>query len=346
MQSMVRTVFLAKPRGFCAGVVMAIDAVKEAAADARATGQGDLAVYHDIVHNRTVVQRLEDEHSVTFVEKLDELEQVRQQAAKQGRTIGTTVVFSAHGVSPFVRQRAAQLGLATIDATCPLVTKVHNEAKKYAAQGFHILLVGDSTRHQEVIGTRGEAPEQTTVVSVVGNRKHDPELADPLTVQVPDPDKVVVLTQTTLSVDDTNKTVQILKKRFPNMVVPPSDDLCFATKNRQDAVRQIAPNVDMFLVVTSTASSNGMRLLELAQDLTGNAHRIEYAADIQAEWLENATSVGITSAASTPDDLVQQVVEFFKAKNDQLQVVEEGEWEDIVFRKPRKVPPPQVAAAK
>jgi len=343
MHGMIEKLYLAKPRGFCAGVVMAIDAVKEAAEDARRAGEGDIAVYHDIVHNRTVVNRLEDDHGVTFVERLDDLEQARQEAAREGRNLGSTVVFSAHGVSPVVRHRAAQLGLTTIDATCPLVTKVHNEAKRYAAQGFHILLVGDSTRHQEVIGTRGEAPEQTTVVSVVGNRKHDADLADPLTVEVPDPDKVVVLTQTTLSVDDTMKTVGILKERFPNLVIPPSDDLCFATKNRQDAVRQMAPNVDTFLVVTSEASSNGMRLLELAQDLTGNAHRIESAADIRAEWLAEARSVGVTSAASTPDDLVQQVVAFFRHLNPAVELVEEGEWENIKFRKPRKVPPPEPA---
>ncbi|MFA5550379.1 MAG: 4-hydroxy-3-methylbut-2-enyl diphosphate reductase [Trueperaceae bacterium] len=342
---MIEKLYLAKPRGFCAGVVMAIDAVKEAAQEAKAAGTGDIAVYHDIVHNRTVVERLEDDHAVTFVERLDDLETARRKAAEAGRVIGDTVVFSAHGVSPVVRQRAAQLGLSTIDATCPLVTKVHNEAKRYAAQGYHILLVGDSTRHQEVIGTRGEAPEQTTVVSVVGNRKHDPDLQDPLTVTVPDPDKVVVLTQTTLSVDDTMKTVEILQQRFPNLVVPPSDDLCFATKNRQDAVRQMAPFVQAFLVVTSSASSNGMRLLELAQDLTGNAHRIESVADIRPEWLSGAASVGVTSAASTPDDLVQAVVAYFRHLNPEVQVVEEGEWENIVFRKPRKVLPPEPSTA-
>lgn len=321
---------------------MAIDAVKEAASEARAEGEGDIAVYHDIVHNRTVVERLEDDHGVTFVERLDDLEPVRQAAAREGRTIGSTVVFSAHGVSPVVRQRAAELGLTTIDATCPLVTKVHNEAKKYAAQGYHILLVGDSTRHQEVIGTRGEAPEQTTVVAVLGNRGSDPDLEDPRTVTVPDPGKVVVLTQTTLSVDDTMRTVELLKERFPDLVVPPSDDLCFATKNRQDAVRSIAPRTDVFLVVTSAASSNGMRLLELAEELTGRAHRIESAADIRPDWFEGATSVGVSSAASTPDDLVQGVVAYFRGLNPNLEVVEEGEWENIVFRKPRRVPPPAI----
>ncbi|MFO7546114.1 MAG: 4-hydroxy-3-methylbut-2-enyl diphosphate reductase [Trueperaceae bacterium] len=342
---MVDVLYLAKPRGFCAGVVMAIDAVRDAAAEAEAHGDGGLAVYHDIVHNRTVVERLEREHGVLFVEDLDDLESERGRARHEGRSIGSTVVFSAHGVSPRVRRRAAELGLSTIDATCPLVTKVHNEAKKYAAMGYHVLLVGDSTKHQEVIGTFGEAPDRTTVVSVLGNRKHDPELADPRTVTVPDPDKVVVLTQTTLSVDDTMKTVALLEERFPNLVVPPSDDLCFATKNRQDAVRAIAPAVDLFLVVTSTASSNGMRLLELAADLTGNAHRIEAVADIDEAWLDGVSSVGLSSAASTPDDLVQDVVAHFRARNANLRVVEEGEWEKIAFRKPKRVPPPADGAA-
>lgn len=318
---------------------MAIDAVKEAATEARAAGEGDIAVYHDIVHNRTVVERLEDYHRVTFVERLEDLEAARAAAAAEGRTIGSTVVFSAHGVSRVVRREANALGLTTIDATCPLVTKVHNEAKKYAAQGFHILLVGDSTHHQEVVGTLGEAPDQTTVVAVLGNRKHDPGLADPRTVTVPDPTRVVVITQTTLSVDDTMRTVDLLKERFPELVVPPSDDLCFATKNRQDAVRAIAEHADVFLVVTSAASSNGMRLLELAADLTGNAHRIESVKDLRPEWFAGATSVGLSSAASSPDDLVQEVVEYFRAANPDLEVVEQGEWENIVFRKPRKVAP-------
>lgn len=338
---MVETLHLAKPRGFCAGVVMAIQAVEEAARDLHAQGEG-LAVYHAIVHNDTVVGRLGAEHGVHFVEQLDELEPLRARAQTAGKPLAETVVFSAHGVSPAVRQGARELGLATIDATCPLVTKVHSEAKKYAREGFHILLIGDSSRHQEVIGTHGEAPDATTVVSVVGNRKHDPELADPETVQVPDSKKVVVLTQTTLSVDDVAKTIEILKNRFPALVIPPSDDLCYATKNRQDAVKAIAPNVDMFLVVTSDYSSNGMRLLELAADLTGNAKRIESAADLRPEWFEGVRSVGVTSAASTPDDLVQELVAYFRERNGNLRVVEEGEWENITFRKPKRVPAPQI----
>ena len=337
--TMVRTIYLAKPRGFCAGVVMAIEAVEEAADKLRADDQGDLAVYHAIVHNDTVVQRLEGGHGVHFVEDLEELAGLEQNALAKGGRVADTVVFSAHGVSPAVRRRADALRLYTIDATCPLVTKVHSEAKKYASLGYHILLIGDSTHHQEVVGTYGEAPECTTVVSVVGNRKHDPDLADSNTVDVPDPERVVVLTQTTLSVDDTAKTIDILRGRFPRLVVPSRDDLCYATKNRQDAVKTIAPHVDLFLVVTSDYSSNGMRLLELAEELTGNAKRIEGIADIDEVWLAGVRSVGLTSAASTPDDLVQDIVRFFRERNADLQVVEEGEWENITFRKPKRVAP-------
>jgi len=335
----IETVFLAKPRGFCAGVVMAIEAVERAAAAMRQAGQGELTVYHAIVHNDTVVERLERQSGVHFVEDLRDVPALEKSVRSQGAQLADTVVFSAHGVSPEVRRTADELGLHTIDATCPLVTKVHSEAKKYARLGYHILLIGDSTTHQEVIGTRGEAPERTTVVSVVGNRKHDPQLADPHTVEVPDPSRVVVLTQTTLSVDDTARTIEILARRFPALVVPARDDLCYATKNRQDAVRAIAGRVELFLVVTSDKSSNGMRLLELAEALTGQARRIESAADIDEAWLSGVGTVGITSAASTPDDLVSEVVEFFRARNPGLTVVEEGEWEEITFRPPQRVPP-------
>jgi 4-hydroxy-3-methylbut-2-enyl diphosphate reductase len=337
---MVERVYLAKPRGFCAGVVMAIETVERTSREMEQAGEGELTVFHAIVHNDTVVKRLERAHGTHFVEDLDDLEALGERAHDEGRRLSDTVVFSAHGVSPTVRHRAAELKLATIDATCPLVTKVHSEARKYAARGYHILLIGDTTTHQEVIGTRGEAPEQTTVVSVVGNRKHDPELADPHTVEVSDPSKVLVLTQTTLSVDDTMETIRILRKRFPEMIVPARDDLCYATKNRQEAVRRIADDVDLFLVVTSSFSSNGMRLLELAQALTGRARRVESVRDIEEAWLEGVRSVGITSAASTPDDLVQGIVGFFLERNPDLAVIEEGEWENITFRRPRRMPPP------
>ena len=337
---MVETLYLAKPRGYCAGVVMAIEAVENAATEMRQKDAGELAAYHAIVHNDTVVGRLEDEYGVHFVEDLDEVKRIELELADKDRRLSDTVVFSAHGVSPKVREQAATLGLATIDATCPLVTKVHSEAKKYAREGYHILLIGDSTRHQEVIGTKGEAPDATTVVSVVGNRKHDPDLADPLTVEVPDSERLVVLTQTTLSVDDVYKTIDILKERFPKLNVPPSDDLCYATKNRQDAVKTIAPNVDLFLIVSSDYSSNGMRLVDLAQDLMGNAQRIESVEDIKEDWLQNAKSVGVTSAASTPDDLVQAIRVLLEKRNPSMNIIEEGEWENITFRPAKRVPAP------
>ena len=319
---------------------MAIEAVEQFARELKKSGQGDLIVYHSIVHNDTVVEQLERTHGAHFVEDLDDIAALSEKSRNAGTDLSDTVVFSAHGVSPAVRRRAADLSLATVDATCPLVTKVHSEAKKYAARGYHILLIGDSTTHQEVVGTRGEAPQQTTVVSVVGNRKHDPQLADPRSVEVPDPDKVLVLTQTTLSVDDTMKTVEILRQRFPRMVVPARDDLCYATKNRQEAVRRIGRKVQLFLVVTSSYSSNGMRLLELATELTGNAQRVESVADLDESRLRGLSRVGLTSAASTPDDLVQGIVDYFRKLNPDLRVFEEGEWEDIDFRQPKRIPPP------
>lgn len=329
---MIEKVYLAQPRGFCAGVVMAIDAVKLAAKSASDANTGDLVVYHSIVHNDTVVGRLEREDGVRFVENLADLEKLKG--------AGDTVVFSAHGVSPALRHEAAARGLATIDATCPLVTKVHSESKRYASLGYQILLIGDSSNHQEIVGTFGEAPDQTTLVSVIGNRKFDAKMADPYTVTVPDPEKVIVLTQTTLSVDDTDKTVAVLKTRFPKLTVPSRDDLCYATKNRQAAVKQIAPKVDLFLVVTSTTSSNGMRLLELAELLTPRAERLDSLSDLQATWLKGVSAVGITSAASTPDDLVQEIIGFFRTQNPNLLVIEEGEPEDIEFRMPERVPAP------
>jgi 4-hydroxy-3-methylbut-2-en-1-yl diphosphate reductase len=327
---MVETVILARPRGYCAGVVMAIEALEEAATENKQTGEGDIVAYHAIVHNQTVVQRLEQQHKVRFVEDLAELEGMQGQ--------GNTVVFSAHGISPKVREEAQKRGLTTLDATCPLVTKVHSESKRYAALGYTILLIGDSSKHQEIIGTYGEAPENTVLVNVWGNKKFDPTMHDAHSVTIPDPDKCIVLTQTTLSVDDTDKTVEILKQRFPKMVIPSRSDLCYATKNRQAAVKVIAPQVDLFLVVSSLTSSNGMRLVELAESLTAEAYRVDSAEDIQPSWLENVKAVGITSAASTPDDLVWSIVEKLRQQNPNLVVREDGgEPEDIEFRKPSRV---------
>lgn len=341
---MVECLYLARPRGFCAGVVMAIEAVKKAAKELQ--DEGELVVYHAIVHNDIVVRRLQEEYRVHFVEDLAEVEQLREQLAKEGKKLSDTVVFSAHGIPPWLRTEAAQRNLHQIDATCPLVTKVHSEARRYAKEGYSILLIGDSADHQEIRGTRGEAPEQTILVAVHTHVGRDPRLADPHTVEVPDPQKVVVLTQTTLSVDDTLATIEILKRRFPKLLVPSRHDLCYATKNRQEAVKQIAPHVDLFLVLTSLASSNGMRLLELAKNLVGRAERINTVHDIQTEWLQGVRRVGITSAASTPDDLVQEVVAYFRGLNPQLEVIEEGQWEDIEFREPKRVSPQEVLAGQ
>lgn len=337
---MVERLYLAKPRGFCAGVVVAIEAVERAAKELR--DDGELVVYHAIVHNDIVVRRLQEAHRVHFVEDLAEVEPLREQLAKEGKKLSDTIVFSAHGIPPWLRTEAAQRNLHQIDATCPLVTKVHSEARRYAKEGYSILLIGDSADHQEIKGTRGEAPEQTILVAVHTHVGRDPRLADPHTVEVPDPQKVVVLTQTTLSVDDTLATIEILKRRFPRLLMPSRHDLCYATKNRQDAVKRIAPHVDLFLVLTSPTSSNGMRLLELAKNLVGRAERINTVGDIQTEWLQGVRRMGITSAASTPDDLVQEVVAYFRRRNPRLEVIEEGQWEDIEFREPKRVSPQEV----
>ncbi|WP_135257622.1 4-hydroxy-3-methylbut-2-enyl diphosphate reductase [Thermus caldilimi] len=334
MEQGLKRLYLARPRGFCAGVVMAIEAVERWAEALKE--QGELVVYHEIVHNRSVVERLQAK-GVHFVEDLAEVERLRQE-----RKLAGTLVFSAHGHPPQVRRQAAAMGLNVLDATCPLVTKVHTEARRYAQEGYWILLIGDSADHQEVKGTFGEAPERTILVAVHTHVGKDPRLADPQSVEVPDPERVVVLTQTTLSVDDTLATIEILKRRFPKLVVPKRKDLCYATQNRQEAVKRIAPHVDVFLVLTSPHSSNGMRLLELAQSLTGRAYRLETAQDLEEEWLWGAKSVGITSAASTPEDLVQELVALLKAKNPGLEVVEEGEWEEIAFREPRPLSPAEV----
>ncbi|WP_164835724.1 4-hydroxy-3-methylbut-2-enyl diphosphate reductase [Thermus tenuipuniceus] len=334
MDGGLERLYLARPRGFCAGVVMAIEAVERWAEVLKE--EGDLVVYHEIVHNRSVVERLRAK-GVRFVEDLAEVERLRQE-----RKLAGTLVFSAHGHPPQVRRQAAAMGLNVLDATCPLVTKVHTEARRYAQEGYWILLIGDSADHQEVKGTFGEAPERTILVAVHTHVGKDPRLTDPHTVEVPDPERVVVLTQTTLSVDDTLATIEILKRRFPKLVVPKRKDLCYATQNRQEAVKRIAPHVDVFLVLTSPHSSNGMRLLELAQSLTGRAYRLETAQDLKEEWLWGAKSVGVTSAASTPEDLVQELVALLKAKNPGLEVLEEGEWEEIAFREPRPLSPGEV----
>ena len=249
-------------------------------------------VRKQIVHNRHVVEDLEARGAV-FVEELDEV------------PTGSTVVFSAHGVSPAVHAEAAARGLKTIDATCPLVTKVHHEAKRFAGQGLQILLIGHAG-HEEVEGTTGEAPEHIQLV------QHPGDVDD---LVVADPDKVSWLTQTTLSVDETAETVARLRQRFPNLIDPPSDDICYATQNRQQAVKQIARHSDLVIVVGSQNSSNSVRLVEVALEAGAKAsHRVDNASEIDPSWLAGVNSVGVTSGASVPDDLVQGVLDYLQSQ--------------------------------
>jgi len=275
-----RRVLLAKPRGYCAGVDRAVQTVE------RALDHYGAPVYvrRQIVHNLHVVKSLESRGAV-FVE---ENEQVPE---------GAVVVFSAHGVAPEVHEQAAARSLTTIDATCPLVTKVHHEVKRFAAEDYDILLIGHEG-HEEVVGTSGEAPERITLVD-------GPEAVADLEVERPD--KLIWLSQTTLSVDETMQTVDALKAKFPLLQSPPSDDICYATQNRQAAVKQIAPQVDLFLVVGSSNSSNSVRMVEVALAAGAKtAHLVENADAIEQAWLDGVLSVGLSSGASVPEVLVQE----------------------------------------
>ena len=281
-QQSARRVLLAKPRGYCAGVDRAVQAVEVALELYGAP----VYVRKQIVHNTHVVAGLEKRGAI-FVEETAEVPE------------GAVIVFSAHGVAPQVRQEAESRNLRTIDATCPLVTKVHNEARRFAAQGYDILLIGHEG-HEEVVGTTGEAPEHIHLVD-------GPE--ESATAQVQDPAKVAWLSQTTLSVDETLQTVTELRKRFPLLVDPPSDDICYATQNRQAAVKQIAGESDVVLVVGSQNSSNSVRLVEVAKDAgAGASYLVEDASSIRPEWLANASTVGLSSGASVPEDLVEGVL--------------------------------------
>ncbi|NUW35301.1 4-hydroxy-3-methylbut-2-enyl diphosphate reductase [Nonomuraea sp. SMC257] len=277
-----RRVLVAKPRGYCAGVDRAVVAVEKALEQYGAP----IYVRKQIVHNTHVVQTLEAKGAI-FVEETDEVPE------------GEIVVFSAHGVSPAVHGEARQRGLRTIDATCPLVTKVHNEAKRFAAQDYDILLIGHEG-HEEVEGTSGEAPDHIQLVDgldAVGD------------VQVKDPSKLVWLSQTTLSVDETTETVARLKERFPTLIDPPSDDICYATQNRQVAVKEIAAQAELVIVVGSDNSSNSKRLVEVAKDHGADAaYLVDNASFIRDEWLEGVTTVGLTSGASVPEELVDEVL--------------------------------------
>jgi 4-hydroxy-3-methylbut-2-enyl diphosphate reductase len=278
-----KRVLLAKPRGYCAGVDRAVQTVEQALDLYGAP----IYVRKQIVHNRHVVSTLEARGAV-FVEENDEVPE------------GAIVVFSAHGVAPEVYEQARERNLKAIDATCPLVTKVHQEARRFAADGYEILLIGHEG-HEEVVGTAGEAPEHVRLVDGV-------DAADAVSVR--DPDKVVWLSQTTLSVDETMETVARLKQRLPLLQSPPSDDICYATSNRQQVVKQIAPQCDVVIVVGSRNSSNSVRLAEVA--LAGGArasYLVDYAHEISDAWLDGAETVGLTSGASVPDELVMQVLD-------------------------------------
>jgi 4-hydroxy-3-methylbut-2-en-1-yl diphosphate reductase len=278
---MPRTVLLAAPRSFCAGVERAIEIVEQALA------QRGRPVYvrKQIVHNAHVVADL-SERGAVFV---DELSAVPR---------GATVVFSAHGVSPAVRAEADRRGLRVIDATCPLVTKVHAEARRFAGRGDTVLLIGHAG-HEEVEGTLGEAPESTVLVQ---------DVAEAHTVEVPDADRVSYLTQTTLAVDETEEILAVLRDRFPALRGPGSEDICYATTNRQRALTAVAEDADLVLVVGSANSSNSVRLVELARRAGTRAERIEDAADIRDEWLDGVRVVGLTAGASAPPNLVDEVL--------------------------------------
>ncbi|MFD0482490.1 4-hydroxy-3-methylbut-2-enyl diphosphate reductase [Kineococcus sp. GCM10028916] len=303
-----KRVLLAAPRGYCAGVDRAVIAVEKALDLYGAP----VYVRKEIVHNKHVVRTLQERGAI-FVDETDAVPE------------GEHLVFSAHGVSPAVRAAAEARSLQTIDATCPLVTKVHKEAVRFAKQDAEILLIGH-TGHEEVEGTAGEAPDHITVVD-------NPDVAD--TIVVKDPDNLVWLSQTTLSVDETMETVRRLRQRFPNLQDPPSDDICYATSNRQVAIKKIAPEADLVVVVGSANSSNSVRLVEVALDAGArSAHRVDTAHEIQDEWFEGVTTVGVTSGASVPEILVDEVLAQLAARGyGQVEEVTTAQ-EDLTFSLP------------
>ena len=308
-------VLLADPRGYCAGVDRAVVAVE------RALELHGAPVYvrKQIVHNKHVVATLERRGAV-FVEETDEVPE------------GSVVVFSAHGVSPAVHEEAADRNLRTIDATCPLVSKVHQEAKRFAREDYHILLIGHRG-HEEVEGTSGEAPQHIQLVDGAD---------DVDAVQVRNPDKVVWLSQTTLSVDETLATVDRLRSRFPGLQSPPSDDICYATQNRQQAVKQMAADCDLVLVVGSTNSSNSVRLVEVALEAGARAsYLVDYAAEIDPAWLAGVRTVGVTSGASVPEILVSEVLDWLAERGyADVETVKAAE-ERLVFALPHELRVPR-----
>jgi 4-hydroxy-3-methylbut-2-en-1-yl diphosphate reductase len=303
-------VVLAQPRGFCAGVERAIEIVERAL---KKYGP-PIYVRHEIVHNRHVVEDLRTRGAV-FVDELDEIPP------------GARTVFSAHGVAKRVEQTAAQRGLPVIDATCPLVAKVHNEGRRYAAQGREIVLVGHAG-HAEVEGTIGQIPAKVHLVQTV---------EDVAVLQVTDPEKLAYVTQTTLSVDDTREIIAALKQRFPTMVGPDVRDICYATQNRQQAVRELAKQVDLILVVGSRNSSNSNRLREIGQGLGRPAHLIDDADALRSEWFDGVTSVGVTAGASAPEMLVQGVLNGLRRFGEIEVITMDGVAEDVRFRFPAEL---------
>ncbi|MFD9327600.1 4-hydroxy-3-methylbut-2-enyl diphosphate reductase [Streptomyces sp. NPDC060065] len=306
-----RRVLLAAPRGYCAGVDRAVIAVEKALEQYGAP----IYVRHEIVHNKYVVQTLEKKGAI-FVERTAEVPE------------GSIVMFSAHGVAPVVHDEAAAGKLATIDATCPLVTKVHKEAVRFAKEDYDILLIGHEG-HEEVIGTSGEAPEHITLVDGP---------SDVAKVEVRDPSKVVWLSQTTLSVDETMETVDALKNKFPQLISPPSDDICYATQNRQIAVKKLAEDAQLVIVVGSKNSSNSIRMVEVALDAGASAaHLVDFASEIDEAWLEGVTTVGLTSGASVPDVLVDGVIEWLAERGyGDVETVKTAD-ESITFSLPKEL---------
>jgi len=306
-----KRVLLASPRGYCAGVDRAVVTVEKALEQYGAP----VYVRKQIVHNKHVVANLQARGAI-FVEETDEVPE------------GALVVFSAHGVSPAVHEQAAERQLRVIDATCPLVTKVHKEARRFAAEDYDILLIGHRG-HEEVEGTHGEAPESIQLVN---------DASDVDTVTVRDPEKVIWLSQTTLSVDETLGTVDLLRKRFPLMTSPPSDDICYATQNRQEVVKQIAPDCDLVIVVGSKNSSNSVRLVEVAIGAGADAsYLVDDAGEIDEAWLDGVDTVGVTSGASVPDDLVSGVLEYLQERG--FPVAEEftAATETLTFSLPKEL---------
>jgi len=311
MSTTSRRVLLAAPRGYCAGVDRAVVTVEQAL-DLHGP---PVYVRKQIVHNKHVVETLEARGAV-FVDETDEVPE------------GALVIFSAHGVAPTVHEEARRRSLRTIDATCPLVTKVHQEAKRFARDDYDILLIGHEG-HEEVVGTTGEAPEHVHLVD-------GPDDVD--RVHVRDPGKVAWLSQTTLSVDETVATVERLRERFPNLLDPPSDDICYATQNRQLAVKAIAPQANLVLVVGSRNSSNSVRLVEVALECGARAaHLLDTAAEAQESWLDGVTTVGVTSGASVPEILVRGVLDWLAARGfDTVEEVRSAE-ETLLFALPAEL---------